>query len=84
MSIDDLKIRAKIGNSGAELLKQFGCLEGLPQSNQLSLFGWFMIFGKKKRVCLFKNKYNANIFNTKYNYIFNMYKHYWIFGYVDR
>ena len=39
MSIDELKIRAKIGNSGADLLKQFGCLEGMSQSNQLSLFG---------------------------------------------
>ena len=39
MSIDDLKIRAKIGASGAELLKQFGCLEGMSQSNQMSLFG---------------------------------------------
>lgn len=39
MSIDDLKIRAKIGTSGADLLKQFGCLEGMSQSNQLSLFG---------------------------------------------
>ena len=27
MSIDELKIRAKIGVSGAELLKKFGCLE---------------------------------------------------------
>ena len=39
MSIDDLKIRAKIGDSVTELLKQFGCLEGMSQSNQLSLFG---------------------------------------------
>ena len=39
MSIDDLKIRAKIGTSGADLLKQFGCLDGMSQSNQLSLFG---------------------------------------------
>ena len=39
MSIDDLKIRAKIGASGADLLKQFGCLDGMSQSNQLSLFG---------------------------------------------
>ena len=39
MSIDDLKIRAKIGTSGADLLKQFGCLEGMSQSNQISLFG---------------------------------------------
>ena len=39
MSIDDLKIRAKIGNSGADLLKEFGCLKGMSQSNQMSLFG---------------------------------------------
>ena len=39
MSIDDLKIRAKIGTSGADLLKSFGCLEGMSQSNQMSLFG---------------------------------------------
>ena len=39
MSIDDMKIRAKIGDSVTELLRQFGCLEGMSQSNQLSLFG---------------------------------------------
>ena len=39
MSIDDMKIRSKIGDSVTELLKQFGCLEGMSQSNQLSLFG---------------------------------------------
>ena len=39
MSIDDLKIRAKIGDSVTDLLKQFGCLDGMSQSNQLSLFG---------------------------------------------
>ena len=39
MSIDDMKIRAKVGDSVAELLKKFGCLEGMSQSNQLSLFG---------------------------------------------
>ncbi len=39
MSIDDLKIRAKIGTSGADLLKEFGCLDGMSQSNQMSLFG---------------------------------------------
>ena len=39
MSIDDLKISAKIGDSVTELLRQFGCLEGMSQSNQLSLFG---------------------------------------------
>ena len=39
MSIDDMKIRAKIGDSVTELLRKFGCLEGMSQSNQLSLFG---------------------------------------------
>ena len=39
MSIDDMKIRSKIGDSVTDLLKQFGCLEGMSQSNQLSLFG---------------------------------------------
>ena len=39
MSIDDLKIRAKIGQSGIEMLKKAGCLDGMSQSNQMSLFG---------------------------------------------
>lgn len=39
MSIDDLKIRSKVGNSVTDLLKSFGCLEGMSQSNQMSLFG---------------------------------------------
>ena len=39
MSIDDMKIRSKIGDSVTELLREFGCLEGMSQSNQLSLFG---------------------------------------------
>ncbi len=39
MSIDDMKIRSKIGNSVSDLLKKFGCLDGMSQSNQLSLFG---------------------------------------------
>ena len=39
MSIDDMKIRSKVGNSVADLLKKFGCLEGMSQSNQMSLFG---------------------------------------------
>ena len=38
-SIDDMKIRSKIGDSVTELLKKFGCLDGMSQSNQLSLFG---------------------------------------------
>lgn len=37
-SVDDLKARAKIGNSTIELLEKFGCLEKLPKSNQLSFF----------------------------------------------
>ena len=39
MSIDDLKIRSKVGNSVTDLLKKYGCLEGMSQSNQRSLFG---------------------------------------------
>jgi len=38
MSIDDLKIRAKVGNSVTDLLKTYGCLKGMSQSNQMSLF----------------------------------------------
>ncbi len=37
-SIEELKTRAKIGNSTIESLERFGCLKGLPQSNQLSFF----------------------------------------------
>lgn len=39
MSIDDLKIRAKIGKVAIETLKNAGVLEGMSQSNQMSLFG---------------------------------------------
>ena len=39
MSIDDLKIRSKVGTAVTDLLKKFGCLEGMSQSNQMSLFG---------------------------------------------
>ena len=38
MCIDELQQRAKIGKSVIELLKKFGCLEGMTQSNQMSLF----------------------------------------------
>ena len=38
MSIDDLQIRSKVGNSVTDLLKKFKCLEGMSQSNQISLF----------------------------------------------
>ena len=39
MCIDDLQIKAKIGKSTTELLSKFGCLDGMSQSNQISLFG---------------------------------------------
>ena len=39
MCIDDLQLKAKIGKSTVELLNKFGCLDGIPQSNQISLFG---------------------------------------------
>ncbi len=39
MSIEDLKIKSKIGASVIEMLKNAGCLEGMSQSNQMSLFG---------------------------------------------
>ena len=38
MCIDELQQRAKIGKSVVELLKKFGCLDGMTQSNQMSLF----------------------------------------------
>lgn len=37
-SIDDLRKRAKIGNAAIDLLKKFNCLNGLPESDQLSFF----------------------------------------------
>ncbi|WFA09914.1 DNA polymerase III subunit alpha [Tissierella sp. Yu-01] len=40
-SIEDLRKRAKVGNAAVELLKKFNCLDGLPESNQLSLFDVF-------------------------------------------
>ena len=39
MSIDDLEIRSKAGKSVIELLRNEGCLDGMSQSNQISLFG---------------------------------------------
>jgi len=39
MSIDDMQIRSKVGKSVTELLKEAGCLDGMSQSNQMSLFG---------------------------------------------
>jgi len=37
-SIEDIKTRAKVGNSVIELLRKFNCLEGLPESDQMSFF----------------------------------------------
>ena len=37
-SVDDLKTRGKIGNSTIDSLEKFGCLRGLPKSNQMSFF----------------------------------------------
>ncbi len=39
MSIDDFQAKAKVGNAVIELLKKFGCLDGMSKSNQISLFG---------------------------------------------
>jgi DNA polymerase-3 subunit alpha (Gram-positive type) len=38
LSIDDLQSRTKVSSTVVELLKNMGCLDGLPQSNQLALF----------------------------------------------
>ena len=38
MCIDELQQRGKIGKSVIELLKKFGCLDGMSQSSQMSLF----------------------------------------------
>ena len=40
MSISDLKLRAKLGKSGIELLQNAGCLKGMSESNQMSLFSF--------------------------------------------
>lgn len=39
MCVEELKIKAGIGKSVIELLHKFDCLSGLPESNQISLFG---------------------------------------------
>ena len=38
MSVEELKLRAGIGKSTVELLKAAGCLKGMTESNQMSLF----------------------------------------------
>lgn len=37
-SVDNLKKRAKIGNAATDLLRKFGCLNGLQESDQVSFF----------------------------------------------
>lgn len=44
-SIEDIRIRAKVGNSVIELLKKFNCLNGLPESDQMSFFDRFAGMG---------------------------------------
>ena len=38
ISIDDLRERARISKTVIEIMKNHGCLKGLPESNQLSMF----------------------------------------------
>ena len=40
MSVEELKLRAGIGKSTVELLKAAGCLKGMTESNQMSLFAF--------------------------------------------
>ncbi len=40
MSVEELKLRAGIGKSTVELLKTAGCLKGMTESNQMSLFAF--------------------------------------------
>ena len=40
-SVDDLKTRAKVGDTMLKKLREVGGLDGLPESNQLSLFDLF-------------------------------------------
>jgi len=39
LCIDELQQRGKVGKSVVELLRKFGCLDGMSQSSQMSLFG---------------------------------------------
>ncbi len=40
LSIEDIKLRAKASKSVIEALSNHGCLEGMPASNQISLFSY--------------------------------------------
>lgn len=37
-SIEEIRKRAKVGNASIDMLRKFGCLSGLPESDQLSIF----------------------------------------------
>jgi len=37
-SVEDIRKRAKIGNAAIDLLKKFNCLNGIPESDQVSFF----------------------------------------------
>ena len=39
MSIEDMRLKSRIGKTVVELLDKAGCLKGMSQSNQMSLFG---------------------------------------------
>lgn len=39
MSIDEVRLAAKLGDSTVDLLREFGVFEGMQESNQISLFG---------------------------------------------
>ena len=38
ISKQDIKKRAKVGDATISLLEKFGCLEGMSETNQMSLF----------------------------------------------
>jgi DNA polymerase-3 subunit alpha (Gram-positive type) len=39
LSVEDLRVKAKVSKSILELLEKNGALKGMSQSNQLSMFG---------------------------------------------
>lgn len=38
LSVDDLRFRAKVSKAVIEILQDYGCLKGMPESSQISLF----------------------------------------------
>ena len=39
LSLEDLRQKARISKTVIEILQQHGCLSGIPESSQVSLFG---------------------------------------------